>query len=130
SPDWTVVGTAKSASGNKSFAIRQPLSFDEQLVESGMRTIRSMRRQSELDITRQLQLTGFARRIHQSHSSDFRVVFGRDDNFCDRLARSTPSPKLRFVRRKTPGVTAFRKPHRLMCVAPSRSTFQIPDVAK
>src|SRR6478672_2884165 len=95
-----------------------------------MSAISPMWCKSELQITRELQLTGFARRIHQSHSSDFCVVFGRDDNFCNRLARSTPSPKLRFVRRETPGVTALRKSHRLMCVAPGRSTFQIPDVAK
>jgi hypothetical protein len=50
-PDWTVVRSAKTASGDKGFAIRQPLSFDEQLVESGMRAIRSMGRKSELDIT-------------------------------------------------------------------------------
>ncbi|KAG0506021.1 MAG: hypothetical protein Udaeo_06110 [Candidatus Udaeobacter sp.] len=130
SPHWTVVGSAEAAPGDKGVAIRQPLSFDEQLVESGMRAVRSMRRKSELDVTGQLQLTRFARRIHQSHSSDFRVVFGGDDNFCDRLARSTPPPKLRFVRRETPGVTALRRSHRLMCVAPSRSTFQIADVAK
>ena len=129
-PDWTIIRSAKAAPGDKGFAIRQPLSFDEQLVESGMRAIRSMRRKSELDVTGQLQSTPFARRIHQSHSSDFRVVFGRDDNFCDRLARPTPPPKLRFVRRETPGITALRRSHRLMCVAPSRSTFQIPDVAK
>src|SRR4029077_14031978 len=39
-PDWTVVRTAKTAPSHKGFAIRQPLSFDEQLVESGMRAIR------------------------------------------------------------------------------------------
>src|SRR5262249_7358761 len=130
SPDWTVVGTAKAAPRDQGFATRQPLSFDEQLVESWMRAIRSMRRKSELDETGQLQSTRFARRIHQSHSSGFRVVFSRDNNFCDRLARPTPPPKLRFVRRETPGVTALRKSHRLMCIAPSRSTFQIPDIAK
>src|ERR1041385_2810699 len=129
-PDGAIIGTTKAAPGNKSFAFRQPLSFDEQLVESGMRAIGSMRRKSELDVTRHLQVTGFARRIHQSHSPDLRVVFGRYDNFCDRLARPTPPSKLRFVRRETPRIPALWKSHRLMCVAPSRSTLQIPDVAK
>jgi hypothetical protein len=50
-PDWTVVRSAKAAPGDKGIAIRQPLSFDEQLVESGMRAIRSMRRKREFDVT-------------------------------------------------------------------------------
>src|SRR6185295_4458980 len=99
SPDRPILGTAKSTSGNKSFATRQPLSFYEELVESGMRAVRPMRRKGELKITGQLQLTGFARRIHQGHAPDFRVVFRRDDNFGDRFAWPTPTPKLRFVRR-------------------------------
>jgi hypothetical protein len=45
-PDGPVVRSAKAASGDKGIVIRQPLSFDEQLVESGMRAIRSMRRKS------------------------------------------------------------------------------------
>ena len=57
-PDWTVVRSAKAAPGDKGIAIRQPLSFDEQLVESGMRAIRSMRRKSEFDVTGQLQSNG------------------------------------------------------------------------
>src|SRR5207249_6138684 len=121
---------AEPAPGDKSFAIRQPFSFDEELVESGMGAIRSMRRKSELEVTGQLQSTGFARRIHQRHSSDFRVVFRGDDNFRDRLARPTPPPKLRLVWSETPGVTALGRSHRLMGVAPSRSAFQIPDITK
>jgi hypothetical protein len=50
-PDWMVVRTAKAAPRNKGVAVWQPLSFDEQLVESRMGAIRSMRRKSELDIT-------------------------------------------------------------------------------
>src|SRR6478735_6501292 len=95
-----------------------------------MRSIRSMRRKSELHVTGYLKSTAFPRRIHKSYPSNFRVVFGRDDNICDRLARPTPSPKLRFVRRETPRVTTLGNSHRLMCVAPDGSTFQIPDVAK
>src|SRR5689334_18552565 len=96
SPDRTIVGSAEAAPGDNGIAFWQPLSFDEQLIESGMREIRSMRRKSELDVTGQFQPTGFARRIHQSHPPDFRVVFSGDDNFCNRLARPTPPPKLRF----------------------------------
>src|SRR5262245_2441093 len=125
-----LVGRTKAASGDKGLAIRQPLSFDEQLVEGGMGPIRSMWRKSELDVTGQLQSTGFARRIHQSHPSDFSIVFGGDDNFCDSIARPAPPAKLRFVRRKAPGVTALGSSHRLMSVAPNRSAFQIPDIAK
>src|SRR2546429_5322699 len=95
-----------------------------------MRAVRPMRRKSELEITGQLQSTRFARGIHQSHASDLRVVFRGDDNFRDRLARPTPSPKLCFVRREAPGVTALGRSHRLMGVAPSRSAFQIPDITK
>src|SRR4029077_7545621 len=61
SPDRTVVGTAEAAPGDKGFATRQPLSFDEELVESGMCAIRPMRRKGELEVTGQLQSTGFAR---------------------------------------------------------------------
>jgi hypothetical protein len=49
-PDWTIVRSAKTASGDKGFAIRQPLSFDEQLIESGVRSIRSMRRKGKLHV--------------------------------------------------------------------------------
>src|SRR5207244_8731713 len=87
-----------------------------------------MRRKGELEVTGQLQSTGFARGIHQRQSSDFRVIFGGDDNFGDRLARPAPPPKLRLIRGETPSVTALGRSHRLMGVAPSRSAFQIPDV--
>jgi hypothetical protein len=50
-PDWTVIRTAKAAPRDKGVATRQPLGFDEQLVESGMGAIRSMRRKSELYVT-------------------------------------------------------------------------------
>ena len=53
-PDWTIVRSAKAAPGDKGVAIRQPLSFDEQLVEGGMRAICSVRCKSELDVTGQL----------------------------------------------------------------------------
>jgi len=48
SPDRTIVGSAEAAPGDKSFALRQPLSFYEELVESRMCAIRPMRRKSEL----------------------------------------------------------------------------------
>jgi hypothetical protein len=59
-PDWTVVRSAKAAPGDKGVAVGQPLSFDEELVKSGMSAIRSMRRKSELDVTGYLQSTSFA----------------------------------------------------------------------
>src|SRR5438094_4940388 len=87
-----------------------------------------VRRQRELEVTGQLQPARFARSIHQSHAADFPVVFRGDDNFRDGLAWSTPPPELRFVRRETPYVTALRRSHRLMGVAPDNSAFQIPDI--
>src|SRR6266516_6446353 len=60
SPDRAIVGSAEAAPGDKSFAIRHPFSFDEELVESGVRAVRPMRRKGELKITRQLQLACFA----------------------------------------------------------------------
>src|SRR5262249_19665999 len=102
--------------------MRQPLSFDEELVKSRVRAIRPMRRKGELEVTGQLQSTRFARSIHQSHAPDFCVVFRGDDNFGDRLARPTPAPEFRFVRRETPSVTALRRSDRLMGIAPSSST--------
>src|SRR5207248_8045482 len=64
----------------------------------------------------------------QSHAADFRVVFRGNGNFRDSLARSTPPPELRFVRRETPYVTTLGRSHRLMGVAPDHSAFQIPDI--
>ena len=107
SPDRPVVGTAEAAPGDQGFATRQPLSFDEELVESGMCAICTMRRKSQFQITRQLQLACFARCVHQSHAPDFGIVFRGDNNFRDRLARSTSSPKLCLVRGEIPGVTAL-----------------------
>jgi hypothetical protein len=60
SPDRAIVRSAETAPRNQSFAFRQPLSFDEEFVESRMRTISPVRRKRELEITGQLQSTGFA----------------------------------------------------------------------
>src|SRR4029453_1307730 len=114
----------------QSFAFRQPLSFDEEFVESRMRTISPVRRKRELEITGQLQSTGFAGGIPQSHAADFGVVFRGDRNFRDRLARPTPPPKLCFVRRETPSVTALGRSPRFMGVAPSCSACQVPYITK
>src|SRR5205814_2678769 len=123
-----IVGSAEAPASDQSFAMRQPFGFDEELIESRMRAVGPVRRQRELQVTGQLQPARFARSIHQSHAADFRVVFRGNDNFRNGLAQSAPPPKLRFVRRETPYVTALGRSHRLMGVAPNRSAFQVPDI--
>ena len=59
SPDRPIVGGAETAPSDQGLATRQPLSFDEELVESWMCAICPMRRKSELQVAGQLQLDMF-----------------------------------------------------------------------
>ena len=67
--------------GEQRLAMRQPFGFDEELVESRMRAIGLVRRQSELEVTGQFETARFAGDIDQSHAPDLGVVFCGDRQF-------------------------------------------------
>src|SRR5262245_21128419 len=127
-PDRLFVGSAEPTTGEEGFAMRKPFGFDEELAESGMRAIGSVRREGELEVSGHLQAARFPRGIDQSHAPDLGVVFCGNDNFRKRFARPAFPSELCFVRRETPSVTALRTSHRLMGVTPDRAVFQIPKI--
>ena len=70
-----VVSAAWTAVGQERPLFRQGLGPDEQLVERRMLTIRTVRRQREFHITRQIETAAAQGTIDQRHPSNLDVVF-------------------------------------------------------
>ncbi len=49
-PDRAIVGRAQAAMGDEGVALREPLRFDEEFVEGGMRAIGPVRREREFEV--------------------------------------------------------------------------------
>ncbi len=95
-----VTAASRPAVGQERSLFRKRLCLDEQLVERRMLTIRIVRRQRELNVTRQIESAGAQRTIYQRHTPNLNVIFRGDDNLGFTLYPMIDAPEHGAVQRE------------------------------